>query len=375
MTKLKIFLVGTAYPYRGGIADFNFLLSKTLKKRGHQVEIITFKRQYPDLLFPGKSQYEEDERRQVATRRLIDSVNPINWWRVGRWLAAEAPDLVIFHHWMPFFGPAFSTIAKRLRKAGAKILFICHNIFPHESRPLDTFLTRQTLKNSDFFIVLSEKEKRDLERLLPQPKVKMVHHPVYEIFESGLTPAEARKKLGLRDEFVALFFGYIRKYKGLKVLIEAVALAKEKINIRLLVAGEFYDDEEKYREQIRRLSLNDHIIMQNNFIPSDELGTYFLASDVVVLPYLSASQSGIIQICYNYDKPVIASRVGGLPEFVDEGKTGLLVPPDDPQALADALVEFCQKGYSEPFSQNVKEYKKRFSWENMAEEIEGFLSF
>ena len=370
---MKIFQVGTAYPHRGGIAHFNNLLYKTLKKRGHTVKIISFKRQYPSIFFPGKTQYEKDEKYKVETFPLIDSVNPFNWLKVGKQLADEKPDVIIFHHWMPFFGPAFGTVAKRVKKAGAKVVFICHNIIPHEKQPLGTFLTKWVLRKSDSYIVLSEKEKRDLKTIVINPDVKVVFHPVYEIFNTDISDEQSRKELELENQNVVLFFGHIRKYKGLEVLLQAVKIAKEKVNFKLIVAGEFYDGEEKYRTLINELGISENVLLFDEFIPTEKVGMYFKASDVVILPYLSATQSGVIQICYNFDRPVIATRVGGLPEFIDENKTGMLVPPNDPQAIADAIVKFYDKNLKVEYSENIKLFKQQFSWENMAKEIESFL--
>jgi glycosyltransferase involved in cell wall biosynthesis len=370
---MKIFLVGTAYPYRGGITHFNTLLYRTLTKRGHSVNIISFKRQYPSLFFPGKTQYEKDSKFKVPAQQLIDSINPFNWLLVGRLMAKQKPDLVVLHHWMPFFGPAFGTIANLVKKAGAKTIFICHNIVPHESQPFAKFLTKNVLRKSDYYIVLSAKEKKDLQTIVNNPIVKVVYHPVYELFDKQISQKDARKKLGLSKEFVVLFFGHIRKYKGLQVLLDAIKIARKNINLKLVIAGEFYDSEEIYTNKIKELSLEKDVLLFNHFIPSDQIGLYFTACDVVALPYLSATQSGVIQICYNYNKPVISSRVGGLPEFIDEGKTGLMVPPNNPTELAKTIVEFAQNNYAENFSEHIKEYKKRFSWDTMAHEIESFI--
>lgn len=370
---MKIFLVGTAYPHRGGITHFNTLLYRTLLNRGHSVTIYSFKRQYPSLFFPGKTQYEKDSKFKVPAQQLIDSINPFNWLKVGWLMAKQKPDLVVLHHWMPFFGPAFGTIAKLVKRVGAKTIFICHNIVPHESQPFAKFLTKNVLKKSDYYIVLSAKEKKDLETVVKNPIVKVVYHPVYELFNNGMDQDQARKKLGLGNEFVVLFFGHIRKYKGLQVLLDALNIARKNLNLKLIIAGEFYDSKEIYTKKIKDLSLENNVLLFDHFIPSDQIGLYFTASDVVALPYLSATQSGVIQICYNYNKPVISSRVGGLPEFIDEGKTGLLVPPNDPEQLAEAIVDFSNNNYKKSFSENVKEYKKRFSWDTMASEIESFI--
>ena len=372
---MNIIIVGTAYPLRGGIAHYNALLAEHLGSR-HHVETITFKRQYPKLLFPGKTQVEVGEQLQAAPApQLVDSVNPFNWIAVAREIRRRAPDLLIFKYWLPFFGPCFGTIAKYAkRNSKTKALFICDNVIPHERRPGDVVFTRYAFKQSDYFIVQSDAVEKDLVRHLPTARFRNVPHPVYENFGSPLPKEEARRRLGITAKHVLLFFGYVRMYKGLLTLIEAMrrvidgGLRSE--DVLLLVVGEFYDSEAKYRECVRSLQLEANVRFVSEYVPSSEVSVYFSAADVVVLPYLSATQSGIAQIAYQFDKPVIATEVGGLAEVVIDEKTGFIVEPNDHRALADGIVRFYTEGREEEFSARVREEKKKYSWDRLVEAIE-----
>ena len=365
---MKIIIVGPAFPLRGGIAHFNTLLAHHLGKR-HSVETITFKRQYPGILFPGKTQKETgDEHPAEPAAQLIDSVNPLNWFLVAREIRRRNPDLLIFRQWLPFFGPCFGTIAKlSKRKSNTKVLFICDNIIPHERRPGDVVLTRYALKQGDYFIVQSDIVEKDLLRLFPRSKYRKVPHPVYENFGAPLPKAGARKSLGISAKKVILYFGFVRKYKGLMVLIEAM---KDLKDVYLLAVGEFYDDEPGYRKKVRELGLSSRVQFVADYVPNERVKLYFSAADAVVLPYLSATQSGIVQIAYNFNKPVIATDVGGLSEVVIDGKTGFIVPPNNPKELALAVRKFYDEKKEDVFTKNVKEEKKKYSWDNLVDNIE-----
>lgn len=371
---MNIIIVGTAYPLRGGIAHYNALLYQELSKR-HTVHIITFKRQYPSLLFPGKTQMETGgEFLRVPTESLIDSVNPLNWFTVAREIKGRKPDLIIFKYWLPFFGPCFGTIARVARKGTTtKVLFICDNVIPHEKRPGDTIFTRYAFKHADYFIVQSNAVERDLTSFWPRAKYRKVPHPVYNIFGNPIEKRKAREHLGITSDRVVLFFGYIRKYKGLHVLLEAMKLLRD-TGVQLLAVGECYGDEQLYRNQIETLQLRDCVTLLTDYIPNDQVGLYFSAADAVVLPYTSATQSGIAQIAYNFDKPVIATQVGGLAEVIIDGQTGYLVPPDDAPALAQSIKRFFEEGHEDNFKVNVQREKKRYTWEAMAHAIEELAS-
>lgn len=376
---MRIIIVGTAYPLRGGIAHYNALLAEHLGAR-HEVATITFKRQYPSLLFPGKSQEEEgDPGNAAAAPRLIDSINPLTWVRASRDISRRRPDLLIFKYWLPFFAPCFGFIAAGVRKrTGAKVLFICDNIIPHERRPGDVALTRYAFRRADCFIVQSDAVERDLRRNFPGARYRKVPHPVYENFGSPIPREEARRKLGIAAARVILYFGYVRAYKGLHVLIDAVKRlvgpGGSTKDLLLLAAGEFYEDRAPYDRQIRDLDLGSSVRLVADYIPNDQVGLYFSAADLVVLPYLSATQSGIAQIAYNFDRPVIATAVGGLAEVIIDGRTGYIVPPGDPAALAAAIGRFYAEARETEFSSNVKQEKTKYSWDHLVTQIEELVS-
>ncbi len=369
---MKITIVGTAYPLRGGIAHYNALLYRELSIR-HDVEIVTFRRQYPGVLFPGRTQREEgtaDDFR-VPSKVLVDSINPFNWVATGRAIRSRRPDLLIFKYWLPFFGPCFGTIARTVKRGtDAKVVFICDNVIPHERRPGDVLFTRYAFSAADGFVVQSRAVERDLTTLLPGARYEYVPHPVYHGFGSAVPGAEARARLGITAQHVLLFFGYVRKYKGLDVLLEAIALLKDRLDLTLLVVGEFYDDERPYREHITRLGLENRIVLRSDYVPNDEVKYYFSAADAVVLPYLSATQSGIAQIAYHFDLPVIATDVGGLSEVVHHGETGVLVPPNNPRALAEGIFTYCTSTDRDRLRRNVREEKTNYSWAHLASAIE-----
>ncbi len=364
-------IIGTAYPLRGGIAHYNAILAEELGK-SHRVETITFRRQYPAFLFPGKTQREESKGEHgPPAPQLIDSINPLNWWSVAREIRRRSPDLLIFKYWLPFFGACFGTIARLAKRhSRTKVLFICDNVLPHERRPFDNALTRFAFRSVDYFIVQSDAVEKDLRSFWPSAVYRNVPHPVYTMFGPPVDKAEAKKALGISAENVLLFFGYVRKYKGLAVLLGALARASESIDVHLLVAGEFYDDERKYRSLIQELGIESRVTVDPDYLPNERVKVYFGAADAVVLPYLSATQSGIAQIAYNFGKPVIATNVGGLGEVVHDGTTGLLVPPDDVPALADAIVRFYRERKEASFSAAVNREKEKFSWGNFVRTIE-----
>jgi len=369
---MKIVILGTAFPLRGGIAHFNALLAEHLSKR-HFVETITFKRQYPKFLFPGTSQDEQGGGITAPPApQLIDSINPLNWLSVAAEVRKRKPDLIIFKYWMPFFGLCFGTIAKYAKKGTSmKVVFICDNIIPHERRPGDLAFTKYAFAQADGFIVQSDAVERDLKKYFPTARYRKAAHPVYENFGKGIPKEEAKKALSVTSKKTILYFGYVRSYKGLMVLIEAM---QELPHVLLLAVGEFYDDESKYRKRVAELGLGDRVRFVSAYVPNEEVGRYFSAADAVVLPYLSATQSGIIQIAYNFDKPVIATNVGGLAEVVIDGKTGFIVPPDDPKALAAAIRRYYAERREQEFSSNVYAEKKKYSWSHFTESIEELVS-
>ncbi len=376
---MNIVLIGTAYPLRGGIAHYVGLLWKYLSRR-HDVRIVTFSRQYPKLLFPGKSQEESgDAGVPVASEQWIDSINPLNWIRTGFRVRALHADLIVFKFWMPFFAPSYGVIAAIARWGrSTRTMFICDNVIPHERRPGDKLLTRFAFRFIDSYVVQSRAVERDLRLWKKDPLLAYLPHPVYEIFGEESSRTEARAKLREMDPAmklgddarVLLFFGYVRDYKGLDVILDAMPAILAKTRVTLLVVGEFYNNEAQYRDQVRRLGIDDAVIFHSDYVPNEEVGAYFSAADVMTLPYKSATQSGIIQIAYNFHRPVIATDVGGLGEVIVDGRTGFIVPPEKPSAIADAVISFFENDRFEDFRAGVIEEKKKYSWEYMADGIE-----
>ena len=372
-SRLKFVLVGTAYPHRGGIAHYVALLSRALREAGHEVKVVSFTRQYPSLLFPGKTQDDVGpETIRVDSERLIDSIGPWSWFRAARRIRDIAPDLVVFKYWMPFFGPAYGTIARRLRRAGIRTCFLLDNVLPHEPRPGDRALTRYALAPVDCFIAQSRSVAEDLKRFRPHAPLAEVPHPVYDIFGPPADRDQARRRLGVTASEVALFFGFIRRYKGLLDLLRAVALVPRERDFQLLVGGEFYEDDKPYRDLIRELGIADRVVLHDRYIPNEEVADFFAAANVTVLPYVSATQSGIVQIAFHFDRPVITTDVGGLAEVVRPGVLGEVIPPGDPQRLAETITDYFAQGKEERYSPHVAEEKKRYSWGRLVEALETF---
>ena len=370
---MKIIILGSSYPLRGGIAHFNTLLFQNLSKK-HSVQMINFKRQYPKIFFPGKTQNESgDAGVKIESEILIDSINPFNWIWLGLKLRNRKPNLVIFKYWLPFFGPCFGTISALVKLfTNTKVLAICDNVVPHEKRFGDNIFTRYAFSFTDYFIVQSTAVEKDLLKFLPDANFKNIPHPVYEIFGEKISKSIAKEKLNLKDEKIILFFGYIRKYKGVDVLIDAMKILKDE-KIKLLLVGEFYDDEKKYRGKISQNNLENFISVYSDYIPNTEVANYFCAADVVILPYLDATQSGIAQIAYNFNKPVIATDVGGLKEVVIDNFSGLICKSNDATELAKAIKKFYDLDLEEKFSRGAEIEKKKYSWSNLTNAIEGFF--
>jgi len=370
---MNIVIVSSAYPLRGGIAQSTSILYHKLKQRGHQVQVITFKRQYPKLFFPGKTQLDtsQDGSAKIATEPIIDSIGPLTWVKTYHRIRQLNPDLVLFRYWMPFFAPCFGTISWLTKKfTNAKILYLCDNVIPHEPRPGDRALTRFAFKHADYFIVQSNVVKDDLLKLFPKARYRVVPHPVYEIFGETIDKNVAKKQLGIADERVLLFFGYVRAYKGLDVLLKALPEVLKDMPVKLLVVGEFYENEDDVRKLLRDLRITDAVQIVSEFVPNETVSLYFSASDVVVLPYKSATQSGIVQIAYHLNKPCIVTDVGGLAEVVIENKTGFVVPSENPMALAAAIKRFYLENKEQEFTEHVKVEKQKYSWDNMVNAIE-----
>ncbi|HEX9652939.1 MAG TPA: glycosyltransferase [bacterium] len=374
---MNIVMVSAAYPLRGGIAQHAGILYNKLKQRGHDVCLITFKRQYPKIFFPGKSQTDtrQADSIKIPTEPLLDSLGPWSWIKSYRRIRQLNPDLLIFKYWMPFFAPCYGVIARLVKKnTGTTIVFLCHNVMAHERRIGDTFLTKFALQWGDFFVVQSEAVKKQLLDLFPKADYRLVPHPLFEIFGEPMEKAAAKKQLALSDEHIILFFGYVKAYKGLDLVLQAMPEILKKIKLRLLVVGEFYQSEVSFRQQIADLHIEEAVTIRPDFVANEEVSLYFAASNVVVLPYRSATQSGIVQIAYQLHKPCIVTDVGGLAEVVIDNQTGFVVPPEDHRALADAVVRFFQENKEHQFVENVKLEKSRYSWDFMVETIENLHS-
>ncbi len=372
---MKIVLVGPFPPFRGGISDLNAALADHLSKR-HEIHAINFTTQYPKVLFPGKTQFKKgDSAQEVDSIRCLSSINPFSWRKTAYKIIDIEPDLVLFRFWLPFFAPAFSGVAKKIRKySDATIMVICDNIIPHEERLLDTRLTKIFFGFIDSFIVLSKKVENELLSFVPEAKYKYSPHPIYSIFNNTLSKEQAKAELKLATKKVLLFFGLIREYKGLDILINAMEKIKTELeDYTLLIVGECYENENKYTELIKKAGITDNVKCHYSFIPDNEVGKYFSAADVVVLPYKTASQSGIVQIAYHFDTPVIVSNVGGLPEIVDEGKTGYCVEPNS-NAFAKAIKAFYENDNISEMNSNISEYKSQFSWDAMVKAIEKLVN-
>jgi D-inositol-3-phosphate glycosyltransferase len=367
---LHLALVGPLYPYRGGIAHFTQSLGRRLEARGHRVSAVTFRRQYPERLFPGRTQFEQTRPADAFDApRLLDTVDPLSWERTARHLRSLAPDAVVFQHWMPFVAPALGSVARRL--GDVRRLAVVHNALPHERRPGDRLLTRYALRAMDGLVVLSDSVRRDVERLAPDVPVLQRAHPVYDFFGEPVPRTEARAALNLpADAPVLLFFGFVREYKGLRVLLDAMPQIRERVpGVRLVVAGEFYDDEAPYRAQVRRLGLGDAVRFDAEYIPNERVAHYFGAADLVVQPYLSATQSGVAQIAYHFERPLVTTDVGGLAETVPPD-AGLVVPPENPAALADAVVRFFEEGMAAELAVGVRRMRAATGWEPLCDAVE-----
>ena len=376
-SKLDIALVGLTHPFRGGIAHYTTLLCESLRKR-HDVRFYALSRQYPSLLFPGKSQIDESDRSfKIEHERTLDSINPLTWLSTGRRIARDKPDLALFSWWHPFFAPAFGTVARRARSiAGVPSCFLCHNVLPHERSKVDTVLLRYVFNSGAAFITHSEKDRNDLRDLRPDAPVHLNPHPTYDVFATDETPAEpeAKRQLGLEGKKVLLFFGFIRGYKGLDVLLEAVRSLPEDDNYHLVIVGEFYEDQARYREALDALHAEKRLTLVDRYVPNEEVGVYFSAADLVMVPYLSATQSGVIQIAYGFLKPVVATTVGGIPEVVEEGGTGYLVPPKDPAAMAAAIRRYFESTDRAAMRERIVVENEKYSWDRMVERIEAIAS-
>lgn len=370
----KIILVGPVYPYKGGISHYTGLMCRELAK-WHDVEMISYSMQYPKFLFHKEQRdYSNDSFKIEGARYMLHTANPFNIIRTARHIRRRKPDMVVIQWWHPYFAPCYFLLTRFMGRQN--VTFVCHNVFPHERFPMDKVLTRLALNKGSHFIVHAKEEAKELEKIQAQPDYVVTPHPTYNAFcFEGLDRERAREILHIGpEERVLLFFGYVREYKGLKFLMQAMpGICREDERVKLLVVGEFGSDKEDYQELIHDLGIDNRVEVRDAYTPDREVEKYFAAADLVVLPYTSATQSGIVQIAYGFTRPVIVTNVGGLPDVVENGRTGYIVEPGNPAAIAEAVTRFFGENQAESMQENIKKEAYRFSWERMGEVIEKFM--
>lgn len=368
----KIVIIGSAHPFRGGLAAYNERLAREFLSQGDEVQVETFSLQYPSFLFPGKTQFASWPAPEGLKINIsVNSINPLNWLKVGRRLRKQKPDLVIIKFWLPFMGPCFGTIARIMKKnRHTRVISILDNIIPHEHRLGDNLLTRYFVKPVDGFVAMSKSVMADIDHFDKNKPRKLCPHPLFDNFGKSLSREEALQSLSLDPAFrYFLFFGFIRDYKGLDLLLQAFADPRlEATPVKLIVAGEFYTDPRPYQELINNLKLQDRVILRTDFIPDAEVARYFCSADMIVQPYKSATQSGVTQIAYHFEKPMLVTNTGGLPEIVPHGKVGYVVEPE-PKAISDALADFLSGQRYNEFSGNARIEKANYSWDRMVRTI------
>lgn len=379
--KNTVVIIGPAHPFRGGLAAFDEQLARAFTQQGYATSIYTFSLQYPAFIFPGTTQYSDKPAPEDLTiLQKINTVNPFNWLAVGNELRKAAPAIVVVRFWLPLMGPALGSIIRILKKNGhTKVIAITDNVIPHEKRLGDTVFTRYFLKACDAFVTMSDNVLKDLRTFEPAKPAASVLHPLYNNFGNITDKAAARQFLHLNStDNILLFFGFIRRYKGLDLLLEALQLINNNAatyglqNMKLLVAGEFYEEEKIYLDQIQQLGISDNVLLKTGFIPEDEVKYYFGAADVVIQPYRNATQSGVTPLAYHFEKPMIVTNVGALPDYVPHEKAGLVTAPD-PQAIADAIVHYFQLG-EQYFIPHLRNEKGKYSWDKLVLSITRLVS-
>lgn len=371
---MKVIILGTAWPYRGGLSAFNERLAREYQNAGHEVEIVTFTLQYPSFLFPGKTQYSDDPAPEgLKITRKLNAINPFSWMATGRYIKKQRPYLLITKFWLPFMAPALGTVNRIAKRKSTRRISILDNLIPHEKRPGDKLFARYFVKSVDGLVAMSKSVLSDVELFDPDHRKPRIFcpHPLYDHYGETLGRKEALDLIGLREnQKYVLFFGFIRDYKGLDLLFEAMADERMvPLGVKLIVAGEFYGDPKPYTEQLKRLDISDRVVMHTEFIPDHEVNRYFCAADLVAQPYKTATQSGVTQIAFHFEKPMLVTNVGGLPETVPDGKVGFVVEPEA-QQIADAIVRYFEEGWQERLTEGVREEKQKYLWSNMTEAID-----
>lgn len=367
----KIFIIGPAYPLRGGLATFDELFCRAFLKEGHQCEIISYSLQYPGFLFPGSTQYDTSgiAPSGITIHTLINSVNPLSWFKTARFIKQQKPDFVVFRFWIPFMGPALGTIARAIRKSGIKVLAITDNVVPHEKRPGDVAFAKYFINGCDGFITMSKAVMKDLEQFTQTANKKFLLHPLYTSFGDKLDKQEARKKLVLNsNDKLVLFFGLIRKYKGLDMLLDAFNELKEKPDIKLIIAGEFYEDKQPYLDLINRYGIQDKVVLHDKFIANEDVKLYFSAADLVALPYRSATQSGVTQVSFHFEVPTLVTNVGGLGEIIPDKVAGYVVEPDG-KAIAEGINDYFDNNRVHSYTEGMKREKQKYDWSIFVKEV------
>ena len=370
---MKIVIVGVFPPFRGGISNFYQTLYEKLSY-DHDVTAINFSLQYPSILFPGKSQYDNNLKSDIKIERTISSINPISWNKTAKRIIKLKPDIIIFKYWMPFFALSFGSIIRLVeKKIDIKSLVICDNIIPHESRFFDNKLTKYFFKYIDNFIVMSKSVENDLLSLFPDAKYIYTPHPLYDIFGKGINKEDSRRQLKINESKLILFFGLIRPYKGLDLLIQATNILKNKLtDFKVLAIGDCYENPEPYSNMVDKYKIKDIFDLRFEFVPNNKVSLYFSAADIIVLPYKSATQSGIVPVAYHFNKPVIVTNVGGLGEIVQEGKTGYVVTPNSVE-ISNSIIKYYRNSDKINFKEKIKVYKKNFSWDKFVETIQSIV--
>jgi len=370
--RYKIFVIGPAWPLRGGLATFDELFCRSLCELGHDAQIISYSLQYPNFLFPGSTQYDQSgiAPAGIKIHTLINSVNPFNWIKTARFIKKEKPDFVVVRYWIPFMGPALGTICKSIAKNGVKVIAITDNVIPHEKRAGDTAFTRYFIKHCQGFVTMSKAVLSDLGKFTSSSHKKFLLHPLYTAFGKKVDKLEARKMLNIpAGDKTILFFGLIRHYKGLDMLLGAMADPRIKeLNLKLLVAGEFYEDKKPYTDSIEKHQLQNNVILFDKFIPNEEVKYYFSAADLLTLPYRSATQSGVTQVAFQFEKPTLVTNVGGLSEIIPHNKCGYVVD-SNPKAIADSIIDYFTNDREAAMTAAMAEEKKKYDWSIFSNEI------
>ena len=373
----KLIIISPAHPLRGGIASSTERLAQEFQNYGYEVLIYTFSLQYPNFLFPGKTQYSPDPApKDLDIKVAINSINPFNWWKIGREISKLRPDIVLTRFWLPFMGPSLGSILRLIKKNGhTKIAAIVDNIRPHEPRIGDRFLAQYFVNAVDAFVVMSKSVAVEMRSFTKEKPIKYIPHPIYDNYGDKLSKTLACEhlKLNPRQRYI-LFFGFIRDYKGLDLLFKAINRKEiRELGIKLIVAGEYYSNQKEYEALIKTEGIEDMLILKTDFIPNEEVRYYFCAADLIVQPYKSATQSGISQLAYHFEKPMVVTHVGGLPEIVAHGKSGYVVPVDT-KAIGDAIIDYFENKRAADYTTQVIKFKKNFSWTKMVEGIEEIIS-